>query len=201
MDELHLEANVNPMQDAARENDVAALHALLSSHDVDEVDQYALTALHWACDAGSYEVADALLQAGADASRVEDRHFKRRPVHFAALKGSKCLLELLREEGAADMHATDGIGRTPLHCAAHSGSVEAVAWLLDVADADEMAVTYDHHTALDVATLNYQWDVVKYLESRHDHYSRDQVKPRDTTTSSRPMPCSSSRPELDEIMS
>ncbi|ETW04051.1 hypothetical protein H310_04434 [Aphanomyces invadans] len=170
MDALHLEANVNPMHDAGRENDVAALRDLLATHDVDEEDQYTLTALHWACDTGSNDVAAVLLAAGADANRVERRRFKRRPVHFAALNGSTCLLELLRNVGNADMHAIDGMGRTPLHCASHGGSVDAVAWLLDVAGSDASAVTFDGHTALDLAVLNHQPAVVKFLEARRIHF-------------------------------
>ncbi|CAK4493392.1 unnamed protein product [Aphanomyces euteiches] len=163
MDALHVELNENPLQDAVRDNEVNDLRKLLDSHPVNETDQYELTALHWACDYSHEECVQVLLAAGADVNAIENTHFKRQPIHFAALRGSVSIMKLLHANGA-DINAKDGIGRTPLHCAAHAGAVDAITWLLDN-DADLFATTKDKHTALDLAKLNCQNNVVELLDN------------------------------------
>lgn len=50
-------------------------------------------------------------------------------MHYAAAAGSVEWLECLLKEGAS-VHEEDHAGNTPLHAAAHSGSPDAVQWLL-----------------------------------------------------------------------
>ncbi|KAF0693986.1 Aste57867_15099 [Aphanomyces stellatus] len=169
MDDLHMEANAveYPLHEAAREGNIASLKHILSlpRTNVNDIDQYGLTALHWACDHASDNTAALeLLAAGADVNDIEQRLFKRRPIHFAALRGSVSMLKLLIEHGA-DVNACDGQGKTALHCAAHGGYQDVVTHLLDE-QCDACVVTKEGQTALHLAMLNGQSSVGDYLRQR-----------------------------------
>ncbi|EQC37820.1 hypothetical protein SDRG_04844 [Saprolegnia diclina VS20] len=165
MDALHTETAEHPLHDAARENDVAVLESALASTPVDSLDQYKLTALHWACDRAQPDAVAWLLAHGADANAVERRLFKRRPLHFAALGGaSSSVISMLLAHGA-DLEATDHYGRTALHCAAHSGNIPVLSCLLQH-KANARATTSTGQTVLHVAAMNGQGPAVAFLSER-----------------------------------
>ena len=85
------------------------------------------TALHGAADAGATDIAQLLLDAGADVNAADLDG--GRPLHFAARSGGKASVELLVAAGA-EVGAVDEGGGTPLLAAAWLGNVEVVRVLL-----------------------------------------------------------------------
>ncbi|KDO26442.1 hypothetical protein SPRG_08245 [Saprolegnia parasitica CBS 223.65] len=166
LDDLHTETAEYPLHDAARENDLAALERALASTPIDALDQYKLTALHWACDRAQPDAVAWLLAHGADANAVERRLFKRRPLHFAALgdASSSSIVSMLLAHGA-DLEATDHYGRAALHCAAHSGNIPVLSCLLEH-EANARATTSMGQTVLHVAAVNGQSPAVAFLGER-----------------------------------
>jgi hypothetical protein len=86
------------------------------------------TALHIAAHYKCMEVAEALLDRGADAD-VKDV-WDETPLHFAARVGHIEMCALLLKSGAA-INAVNAQDRTPLLVAAEAGMVEACEFLLD----------------------------------------------------------------------
>jgi ankyrin repeat protein len=88
-----------------------------------------MTALHWAAQRGSVELAETLIDAGATADAVT-RIGHHAPLHVASTNGHAEMVRVLLEAGS-DATSRTSHGTTPLHLAARAGSAEAVATLLD----------------------------------------------------------------------
>ena len=136
---LHLAAdsgNVNVVQYLLRAGknfvlaNILALLAIIFRSEkisVDDKDYGLQTPLHLAADGGHVEVAELLLNAGADIESGSGSG--RRPIHRAAHGNHGHLLQLLIARGA-DIHASDEVsGRTPLQVAFENDSVEAMELL------------------------------------------------------------------------
>jgi len=100
---------------------------------LDEHDEFALTALHYAAQSGADRVVRLLLAAKAD---VQARYFAVNarngcyPLHLAAHKGStKCVRALLAARSEVD--AVDGACRTALHYARTAGRADVVQTLVN----------------------------------------------------------------------
>jgi len=119
-----------PISDAVRRGDADAVRALLrEGADVNASAGDGMTALHWAADAGEVELAQILIDAGANVDAVT-RLADYTPLHLASRQGSASLIEALLEGGAnATVSSTAG-GSTALHFAAGAGSVDAITMLL-----------------------------------------------------------------------
>ena len=81
-------------------------------------DETGMTPLHWAAHGGHEEVAQVLLQRGADACAGNAEGWT--PLHYAACAGHQTVATLLLRCGA-DGAATNHAGRTPLQMAKDSG--------------------------------------------------------------------------------
>ena len=102
-----------PLHAAAREGDAARCSRLLaqrSSVSVDLRDEDEHTALHWACDGGHVEAAEALLQHGAavDAQNCDGAT----PLYMACACGHVDIAKLLVAHGASP-NVKDSDGSTP----------------------------------------------------------------------------------------
>jgi ankyrin repeat protein len=99
------------------------------------------------------------------------------PLHIAARKGNREILELLLTNGA-DLNAQNSYGYTPLHMAALSGEKETVALLL-AAGADVAARDRFNRTSLNYALKKDFEEVVNILKmhgaKEDDDYSIDQA--------------------------
>ena len=116
----------SPVADAAMRGDVEAVRALLQKGaDVNEAQGDGMTALHWAADRGSLEIAEMLITAGANvmaSTRIGDYT----PLHVASRAGSAPVVEALLEAGSNMDAVTTNSGVTPLHLAAESGDPDAI---------------------------------------------------------------------------
>ena len=89
-----------------------------------------------------------LLAAKANVN-AKDKYGKG-PLMWAAAAGNEKLAQLLCKHGA-DLHATDRLGRTPLHYAVHPRGSDSVVGLLLEHGADPHAVDGEGRTPLTMA--------------------------------------------------
>jgi uncharacterized protein len=107
------------------------------------------TALHYPAFFGGADVAEALIDAGADVEAVSRNDMGARPLHSAAAGRHLDVSRLLVERGA-DVNARQHGGYAPLHQAAQHGDVELAEVLLAAA-ADPAVRLDDGRTAADFA--------------------------------------------------
>jgi ankyrin repeat protein len=116
--------SATPLCAALIAGDEASLKALLEA-GASVKDDSLITALLW----GRLHLADLLLRAGA--SIKQDNSNVGNAFNAAAI-GGVAALKFLVDDWQIDAHVSDREGRTALHAAAFSGSVEAVRFLLDL---------------------------------------------------------------------
>jgi ankyrin repeat protein len=119
-----------PVADAAMRGDVAAVRALIDrGADVNAAQGDGMTALHWAGETGTAEMARMLLAAGANLE-ARTRIGDLTPLLIAAEAGNGPVVGVLVESGA-DVEARSTVGGgTALHYASESGDVASVRALL-----------------------------------------------------------------------
>jgi len=89
--------------------------------DVNAIDEYGLTSLHYAVRKGNKDIVTLLLANGAAVDVNVQDVYGVAPLHYAAAAGDKEIVSLLLAHGAV-IDAKDNAGRTPLHYAAGAGS-------------------------------------------------------------------------------
>ena len=120
----------NPLLDAVRRGDVAAVRSLLrDGADPNAAQGDGLTALHVAAQKGSLGIARLLLDAGA-AAHAKTRIGGYTPLHLAAQGAHTALVGALLEAGADPAAVTTTSGVTPLHLAAGAVGGEATVRVL-----------------------------------------------------------------------
>lgn len=120
-----------PVADAAMRGDVEGVRRLLrEGEDVNAAQGDGMTALHWAADRGSPELASMLLYAGATVDAVT-RIGAYTPLHIASRNGSAGVVRALLGAGARVGAKTDPGGTTPIHLAAGGGDPEVIGLLLE----------------------------------------------------------------------
>lgn len=164
LDDIHAELDTTPVHEAAREGRVDELRAILEADPAQATatDKYGLTPLHWAGDRGHAEAILLLLARGADVNAVEARLFKRRPLHFAALSGSRAAVDALLAADGVDVDVADYRGSTALHGAAHAGDAAVVRALL-AAGADASRARNGRETPLHVAASEGHEEAARLL--------------------------------------
>lgn len=88
-----------------------------------------ITLLHVAAKFNLVEVAECLIDKGADVNAISGDTFKNTPLHEAASSGSKEVVQLLLEHSVT-VDNTDHYGNTPLHEASRDGRHEIAELLL-----------------------------------------------------------------------
>ena len=119
-----------PLHRAAKNAEADKVKKLLAQAcvDVNPANQYGSTPLHDAARAGSAEVVQLLLQAGA---RVDaNGRDQLTPLHEAAMQGKAVVAKLLLAAGA-DVNMGDRSHPTPLIDAVRGGSLETAKLLLE----------------------------------------------------------------------
>ncbi|HEX9341346.1 MAG TPA: ankyrin repeat domain-containing protein [Thermoplasmata archaeon] len=118
--------------------------------------------LHYAVDAARLDLAQDLIQRGADLEAKDERGYSA--LILAAFKGRTAVLRTLLE-GGADAKAQDRHGNGALMFAAQWGDLEAAKLLL-AAGADIGARGQNGYTALKIAKLCSQLEVARFLAAR-----------------------------------
>ncbi|XP_059484795.1 ankyrin repeat and MYND domain-containing protein 2 [Neocloeon triangulifer] len=109
------------------DNDSAGLQAILSNRkfDIDFVDSNGMTLLQHAVYKGNKEIAQLLIDQGADVNSGKHEH-NYSALHFAALSGKEEVCSLLLQHGAKSQ-AFNSVKRTPAQMAAFVGNHGCVA--------------------------------------------------------------------------
>ncbi len=102
-----------PLMSAIEHQDIALSQKLLAAEaDVRATDKYGISALTIASAFGLTEIADAMIQKGADVNLV-DKGWSETPLMYAVENGSKKMVELLVSKGA-DLNRKDVDGNSIL---------------------------------------------------------------------------------------
>ncbi len=132
-------------------------NSLLESHNTD-----GWTPLHLAAFFGHPELAQALLDKGAQIDVRSTNSMKNTPLHAAAAGGKTNLVQILLKRGA-DVNARQEGGWTALHAAAQAGNRPLVEALL-ADSADRQARAANNQTPLDLALLKGHGEIAALLE-------------------------------------
>lgn len=152
-----------PIADAAMRGDVAEIETLIArGADVNAAQGDGMTALHWAGESGTREMAELLVSAGANLEAVT-RIGDLTPLLIAAEAGNGPVVDVLLQSGA-NLKARSSVGgATALHYAARAGSVGAVeALLAHGSDPNELQLEWEQ-TPLTFAVSENRVDVVRLL--------------------------------------
>ncbi|HEV8414305.1 MAG TPA: ankyrin repeat domain-containing protein [Bryobacteraceae bacterium] len=123
-------AVVSEVADAAMNKNISAVRSLLQRKaDVNAPQVDGATALHWAARLDDLDMADLLIEAGANVKAVN--RFDVTPLSLACINGSAAMIEKLLKAGADPNGALSELGETPIMMAARTGNVEALQVLLD----------------------------------------------------------------------
>ena len=160
-----LRASSRQLIEAAQQNDVAAVRALLEQPgvDVSETQPDGATALHWAAHRNSAELVEVLIEAGADANATNE--YGVTPLSLAAQNGGLAALEHLIKAGA-NVDGALPSGETPLMTAARVGAGDVVKSLLDHGADVNLAEQLKAQTALMWALSEQHIDVARLLVER-----------------------------------
>ena len=131
--------------------------ALLGTHSSD-----GWTPLHLAAFFDHPDLANALLDRGAEIDAPSTNAMKSTPLHAAAAGGNPDMVELLLKRGA-NVNARQHGGWTALHAAAQSGDRDMVRSLL-AHSADMNARAENNQAPLDLALLHGHQDVATLIE-------------------------------------
>ena len=121
-----------------------------------------MTALHQAASYDNVELADFLLENGAEVNWGTGNNIT--PLSLAAIKGNVAMTRWLIENGAVIEAAVEPTGKTPLHVAVQGEHIEVVRVLLE-AGADPLAEAVKGYTPLDLAYQFSYDDIVALIES------------------------------------
>ena len=100
----------------------------LGHNDINFQDVKGWTALHYSCLGGQEKIVEWLLKNGAKTDLLS--HDRKSPLHFASIRGSDKVLQLLLSSTQLDPNAVDVQGRTPLHYASVDPSMKSATILI-----------------------------------------------------------------------
>lgn len=158
---LQAASSTAAVSDAARADDLAAVHKLIKEHaDVNTPANDGSTALLWAAYHSDAEMTKALLAAGATVDAAN--HYGVTPLLQASRNGDTEMIRLLLDAGAQATRWHPE-GETPLMAASRTGRVDAVQLLLARGAFVNAADPFQDETALMWASAEGQLGVVSAL--------------------------------------
>jgi len=160
-DALHAAPTVSAVTDAARTDDLAAVHKLIKEHvDVNAPATDGSSALLWAAFNSDVEMTKALLAAGAWIETPN--HYGVTPLLQASRNGDVEVMRALLDAGANPTRWHPE-GETPLMAASRTGRVDAVQLLLSHGSLVNAVDPYQEETPLMWAAAEGHVEVVKAL--------------------------------------
>jgi ankyrin repeat protein len=156
-----LQVAAGPLHDAVRAGNPNAMEAALLSTNLDETDFILGTPLHIALSEGDAEIADILINAGADIEAQSELNGMR-AIHIAASLGESTLVELLLAAGAS-ISERDATGKTALHVATSRGATEVVKLLLENGAKVDSREPHKGFTPLLISALHGEPEIVELL--------------------------------------
>jgi ankyrin repeat protein len=150
---------------AARNEDPVAVRALLGERlNVNSPAPDGATALHWAAYRDNLNIADLLIDGGAQVDAAND--YGVTPLSMASTNGSAAMITKLIKAGASPNLALPS-GETPLMSAARSGIADAVAALLAGGTDVDTLESVKGQTALMWAASEGHLDAARVLIDGH----------------------------------
>lgn len=160
--------------EAARQQQLGAVRALLPDTDVDATQPDGATALHWATYRDDEKMVRLLVDAGADPGAANDLGVT--PLVLACANGNPVLVKLLLGAGA-DGNVSVGSGETALMGCARTGNLTAVAALLAAKVDVDTRESVEQQTALMWAVAQGHADVARLLlQHDADVHARSRVR-------------------------
>lgn len=155
-------SNRRPIHQAAQGNHLSTVKFLIEAGAIiEQGEDDGASALWLACQDGHVEVADLLINHGADVNKPTSNS-RRRPIHQAAQNGHLKVIELLRDRGA-DLDAGESDGATPLWIASQQGFIDIVNILLAQQANPNTRVIRSSRSPLHQAAQNGHVDVAAAL--------------------------------------
>ena len=150
----------NELHNASKNGRGEDVRNLLSSGmlEVDCEERGRWTPLYNAAHYGHCEVAQLLIEKGADPNKAKQ---DRTPMSIAAQEGHEDVVRLFLDTGV-DPNKVDGFGMTALHCSAQSGHINVARVLLDAGAHPNKSDTYGN-TPLHLAAGDGHSDVYQFL--------------------------------------
>lgn len=121
------------------------------------------TPLHLACYFGHPDIAQYLIEKGANVNTPAQNTTQLTPLHAATASNSTPIVQMLLDNGA-EACATQTGGITPFHTAASRDNTAIMQALL-THGADPNALTDNNQSALDIATAREKTNAIAFLQS------------------------------------
>ena len=168
-------AAASPVADAARQQDRAAIRALIKQKgDVNAPQPDGATALHWATHWDDMETVELLLSSGATVNVKND--YGVTPISLASENANLLAVQRLIKAGA-DVNAASSTGETPLMTAVRAGSIPVIKALIAAgADVNAKGGGRDQ-TALHWAVAQKQREIMRVLiDAKADLNARTELR-------------------------
>lgn len=143
-----------------------------NNYNLNKVDKYGMTCLHWAVLGGNAKCVRLLLEKGADPNIVSQ--FSEAPLHIACRLGSSEIATLLIEYNA-NINIKTSKKISPLHYASLSGNCSIIQTILDADEYDQGVVEHDRDilTPLHYAVFKGQHKVVNLFLNYSESIGED----------------------------
>ncbi|KAJ9601555.1 hypothetical protein L9F63_000298 [Diploptera punctata] len=163
--EMTMEEKQHALLSAAKENNLISVQKLLKAgayHSAPDKEEY--TPLHWAAARGNLDIAQTLLDSGANIENKGGKKFHFTPLHLASGEGHLEMCRMLLDRGAHVM-ALDRYRNTALHWAAWFGHLSVVQLLIE-RGINTNTKNSDGQTAQDMAAVRRNHKITDWFEQQ-----------------------------------
>lgn len=157
-------ASAEPIVEAAKNGDLQTVKTILAKDPtkLNSTDKSKYTALHWACMRAHWDVAEFLIEKGADLNVVGGDGGTQ--INWAVHHDNVEIIKLMVEKGAK-LNIRNKWGMSELHTAIWRGCIHVVEYLLDHGS-DPMIKTNEGWTAMHYAYRSGHDNVIEMLKER-----------------------------------
>jgi len=157
-------ASAEPIVEAAKNGDLETVKTILAQDPskLNATDEDHYTSLHWACMRAHWNVANFLIEQGADLN-IQGGDGGA-PLNWAAHHDNVEIIKRMIEKGAS-LNVQNQWGMTELHTAIWRGSIHVVEYLLDQGS-DPMIKTNEGWTAMHYSCRSGHDNVIELLRNR-----------------------------------